>query len=91
LVGGVDVGTVKYEKSPGHFAEFVRAIQTGKPAVSNFPGYSGPLAEMVLVGNLAVANPGKKIEWDAKKLRAKNMPELDAMIRPTYKSGYPAI
>ena len=84
---GADKPTVDFPRSPGHFVEFAEAIKGGKPAVSNFPDYAGPLTEVVLLGNLAVWS-GKKVEWDAKNLKATNSPELDAMIRPTYREGY---
>jgi predicted dehydrogenase len=78
---------VEVATSPGHFAEFVRAIKTGKPAMSNFPDYAGPLTETVLLGNLAVW-AGKKVEWDAKNLKATNAPEVDVLIRPEYRKGW---
>jgi predicted dehydrogenase len=87
LLGDVTEPAVEYPQSPGHFAEFVRAIRGGEPAMSNFPGYAGPLTETVLLGNLAVW-AGKKIEWDAKNLRASNAPEVEPMIRNTYRKGY---
>src|SRR6185503_2081914 len=80
--------TVTFPESPGHFEEFVRAIKGGEPAMSNFPNYSGPLTETVLLGNLAVWADGKKIEWDAKNLKAKNAPEVDIVIRPRFFHGY---
>jgi len=94
LIGGVDVGEVKFPESPGHFEEFVRAIKEGVPATSNFPDYAGPLTETILLGNLAVWTAdkegveGTKIEWDAHSLRAKNAPEVAPIIRPKYRSGY---
>lgn len=91
VVGGVDLSNVGFEESPGHFQELVRAIKEGKPAMSNFPGYAGPLAEMVLAGNLGVRAGGKKVEWDARKMKATNMPELDSYIKPKYRKGYDMI
>lgn len=88
LIGGVEVGEVAFPQSPGHFEEFVRAIKEGIPAMSNFPDYAGPLAEMVLTGNLAVWSAGKKIEWDAKRLRALNAPEVMPLVNPHYRRGY---
>lgn len=88
LVGGVSVGEVKFPESPGHFEEFIRAIKGGPAAMSNFPEYAGPLTETVLLGNLAVWASGKKIEWDSRRLRAKNAPEVSSIIRPPYRSGY---
>ncbi len=78
---------VDFPISPGHFEEWVRAIRGGEPAMSNFPDYAGPLAETVLLGNLAVWC-GEKVEWDAENLRAKNVPGLDTLIRPVYRAGY---
>jgi len=80
--------TVTFPESPGHFEEFIRAIKGGEPAMSNFPNYSGPLTETILLGNLAVWADGKKIEWDAKKLRPKNAPEVAHIVRGKYRSGY---
>lgn len=88
LGSGVDVGEVSFPQSPGHFEEWVRAIRGGEPAMSNFPGYAGPLTETVLLGNLAVWADGKKIEWDAPNLRAKNAPEVASIIYPQYRAGH---
>ena len=88
LFGGAQEVEVEYERSPGHFAELVRAIKEGKPAVSNFPDYASPLTETVLLGNLAVWSAGKKIEWDARRLRAKNAPEVAHIIKGEYRKGW---
>ena len=87
-IDGVDIGTVSFPHSPGHWEEFVRAIRGGEPAMSNFPMYAGPLAETILLGNLAVWGEGKTIQWDAKNLKALNAPEVASIIRPTYRAGY---
>ena len=78
---------VSFVESPGHFEEYVRAIKGGEPAMSNFPDYAGPLTETVLLGNLAVW-VGKKIDWDARMLKAANAPEVEPLIRPAYRKGY---
>jgi predicted dehydrogenase len=94
LKTNADLGSVQFEKSPGHFAEWVRAIKGGEPAKSNFPDYAGPLTETILLGNLAVwaaeaaDAPGKKIEWDPVKLVTKNAPEVESFVRPTYRDGW---
>jgi predicted dehydrogenase len=88
LMGGAMETDVTYPESPGHFEEWVRAIKGGEPAMSNFPDYSGPLTETILLGNLAVWADGKKIEWDAKELKAKNAPEVRHIIRPEMHNGY---
>lgn len=87
LLGGAAEPAVEIVTSPGHFDEWVRAIKGGEPARSNFPNYSGPLTETVLLGNLAVW-AGKKVEWDAKEQKALNCPEVEPIIRPTFREGY---
>jgi predicted dehydrogenase len=87
LIGDMTEPKVEFPESPGHVAEFVRAIKGGPPAMSNFPDYAGPLTETVLLGNLAVW-AGKKVEWDAKSLRATNAPEVEPIIRPEFRKGY---
>ena len=87
LLDGATDKAVEFPASPGHFVEFAQAIKEGKQSMSNFPDYAGPLTETVLLGNLAVW-AGTKVEWDARAMKAKNMPELDALIKPTYRVGY---
>ena len=94
LLSGSEPAQVDFVKSPGHFEEFITAIQGGPAAVSNFPNYSGPLTETILLGNLAVwagkgpDSEGKKIEWDASNLRATNAPEVDVIIKRPYRAGW---
>jgi predicted dehydrogenase len=92
LLDTQDSPDVKWEESPGHVEEWERAIRGGKPAMSNFPDYAGGLTETILLGNLAVwaaaTGQGPKVEWDSKNLRSPNMPELEAIIKPKYRSGY---
>jgi predicted dehydrogenase len=88
LLGDLKAIDVTFPESPGHFTEFAQAIKGGKPAMSNFPDYAGPLTETILLGNLAVWAEGKKIEWDARRLKAKNAPEVENIIRPQYRKGW---
>jgi len=75
-------------RSPGHHREWIEACKKGDPsgAWSNF-GYSGPFTESLLVGNLAVLL-GKRIYWDAKRLKATNAPEADILINKRYRPGF---
>src|SRR5262249_7576608 len=94
LVSGNKPTEVDFVKSPGHFEEFVAAIKGGPTPVSNFPDYAGPLSETILLGNLGVwcgkgpENDGKVVKWDSKTLRATNAPELDAIVKRSYRSGW---
>lgn len=97
---GVEPEEVDYPKVAGgkvelrHYEEWFNAMSGGDPATSNFPDYSAPLTETILLGNLAVwaadlpESPGKKVQWDAKNLRATNAPELQAIVRPEYRTGW---
>jgi predicted dehydrogenase len=75
-------------RSPGHHKDFLEACKnpTGRPACSNFD-YSGPLAEMVLLGVVAF-RVGKKIEWDGPNMKATNCPEADQFIKTEYRKGW---
>src|SRR6185295_795206 len=65
--------------SIGHHKEWTQAIKTGGKTTCHF-GYSGPLSETALLGNVAY-RVGKKLDWDATKLRATNCPEADTLIQ----------
>jgi predicted dehydrogenase len=88
LVGGGAIPEIEVDESPGHMAEFARAALGGKPAVSNFPGYSGPLAETVLLGNLAIWANGPRLEWDAKNMQVRGTHEFDELIKPEFRPGW---
>ncbi len=94
LLGKAHEPKVEFEKSPCHFAEWVRAIKTNneKPARSNFPTYASRLTKTILLGNLSVW-AGVKVKWDANSMRATSgIPELDnelqGIVKPTYRQGY---
>jgi hypothetical protein len=72
--------------SIGHHKEWIESIRTGKPSLCTFD-YSGTLAECVLLGNVAYRT-GKKLEWDASTLRARNAPEADRFIKREYRKGW---
>jgi hypothetical protein len=71
----------------GHEKDWVRACKGGKPASSNFD-YSGPLSETVLMGNLAVRFPNRKLLWDGEKMEVTNDTDANAYIRPKYRDGW---
>jgi len=88
IIGDVDELDVEYPVSPGHVKEwFIGMRDPSRPPMSNFSTYAAPLAETILLGNLAVWKPGK-VEWDAVNLVAKNDPELAKIVRPSFRKGY---
>ncbi len=92
IIGNVKLPELEFVHSPGHFAEWVRAIKGGEPAMSNFPDYAGPLTETILLGNLAVwvaaSGKGDKVEWDPKNLKVTNLSGLEQIVQPVYRQGY---
>jgi len=63
--------------------EWIDGCKGGPTPGSNFD-YSGPLTEMVLLGNLAI-RLGKKIEWDGPNLNPLNAPQAGRLIRKPYR------
>lgn len=84
----------KLERSPGHYEEWVIACKGGKPAGSNFPDHAGLLAQVVLMGNVAIRPAlkdkllGTKLLWDAKEFKFTNMPEANQYITKEYRQGW---
>jgi len=73
-------------ESPGFRQEWINACKGGEPATCNFE-YSGPLAETVILANVAY-RAETDFEWNAKTLQAKNAPKAEPYIRPTYREGW---
>jgi len=69
-----------------HELDWVRAIKTGGQAGASF-GYSGPLTETCLLGNVAKRVDGP-IEWDAANLKVKNSEAADRLVRTQYREGW---
>jgi predicted dehydrogenase len=73
-------------RSKGHHRDWLDAIKGGPAASSNFE-YGARLTELTLLGILS-CRTGKKIYWDAENLKAKNLPEADAIIHEHYRAGW---
>jgi len=71
----------------GHEKDWIRACKDGKPSSSNFD-YSGPMSEMVLMGNLAVRFPQQRLLWDGEKMQVTNNKDADAFVRAPYREGW---
>jgi predicted dehydrogenase len=69
-----------------HIWDWVNACKNGTRACSDF-SYSGPMTEVVLLGNVALRT-GKKIYWDAGKMIATNAPQAEQFIHPAYHNGW---
>jgi predicted dehydrogenase len=69
-----------------HYAEWIEACKAGKSPSADFQ-YSGCLTEANHLGNVAY-RVGKKLEWDADKMRVTNAPEAEPFIRRDYRKGW---
>ncbi|MBN2138376.1 MAG: Gfo/Idh/MocA family oxidoreductase [Sedimentisphaerales bacterium] len=80
-------------RSPGHYIEWVEACKGGKPAGSNFD-HAGPLAEAVLLGNVALRPELReqmnrtKLLWDPEKFEITNVPEANQFLHHEYRKGW---
>jgi predicted dehydrogenase len=70
----------------GHEQNWIDACKGGLPACSNFE-YAGPLAETVLLGNIAIRT-GKRIEWDGQNMKITNVPEANELLGRKYREGW---
>ncbi|VGO15489.1 hypothetical protein PDESU_04072 [Pontiella desulfatans] len=70
----------------GPILELVNAIKGGPECGANFD-YAAPFTEIMLLGIIAV-NHGGKIEWDSKKAKITNRPELNQHLKEPVRKGW---
>lgn len=70
-----------------HYHHFLDACLGGEPCESHF-GQTGPMAEAILLGTVAVRVPGTALRWDAGALRIPNSSEADRLLRRSYRKGW---
>lgn len=82
--------------SVGHHQEWIRAVKGENLALPQFAplgktnspfAYGGLLTEIGQLGNIAYRT-GKRIEWDAQRMRAKGVPEAEPFIHHSYRKGW---
>lgn len=69
-----------------HHLEWIAACKGGPVCYSSFD-VAAQLTEIALLGCVAL-RLGRKIEWDAPRMRVKNAPEAAGLIRPAYRRGW---
>jgi predicted dehydrogenase len=72
--------------SPGHYVEWIEACKGGPRSLANFD-YAGWTTEANHLGNVAY-RVGKKLQWDAARMKATNAPEADRFIRREYRKEW---
>jgi hypothetical protein len=76
-----------------HYQEWAEACKEGPPAGSDFD-WAGPLAEAVLLGNVALRVELReeltraKLEWDAENLTIPNVTAANRFLRRQYREGW---
>ncbi|MCP4377952.1 MAG: Gfo/Idh/MocA family oxidoreductase [bacterium] len=69
-----------------HEMNWVGCCKSGKLPGAHF-GYSGPLTEMTVLGNVA-RRMDTRIEWDAKNMKVTNLPKANQYVKKTYRKGW---
>jgi predicted dehydrogenase len=75
------------ERSVGHYKEWIDACKGGKPAGANFVDHAAHLAEVVLLGNIALRTE-EKLLWDGPNFKFTNSDAANAMLNPPYREGW---
>lgn len=63
-------------KGRGHEGNWTKAIIDGGKAMSDFD-YACPFTETLVLGDLALMHPGRKLLWDSEKMKITNDEEAD--------------
>jgi predicted dehydrogenase len=74
-------------RSIGHYKEWIAACKGGPPAGANFVDHAAHLAEVVLLGNIAIRTK-EKLYWDGPNLRFTNSEAANQLINPPYRAGW---
>lgn len=69
-----------------HEQNWVDACKGGNAACSHFD-YSGPLTEVVLLGNLAIRSEGQLL-WDGPNMRVTNNEDANQFVQRQYRQGW---
>ena len=77
----------KYPRTPGVYKEWIAAIKEGTQPGSSFASHSGPLTEMIVLGNLAVRS-GRTIELDPVSGVLKTTGIPNEWVLPNYRAGW---
>ncbi len=70
-----------------HYHHFVDACLGGEKTESHF-AQTGPMAEAILLGTVAIRAPGQILKWDPKRLKIKNHSEANRLLRRSYRDGW---
>lgn len=92
--GPVLLPKAKFAKVPrpkvaggNHYHHFLDAILGGEMCASHFE-QTGPMAEAIILGTVAIRVPDTLLKWDAKRLQITNSDTANKLLRRTYRRGW---
>jgi len=74
-------------RSQGHHADWIAACKGGPPASSNFE-YGAPLAEVALLGVVAIRSAGRKLTWKPEAMQFTGDDEATQFLQWPYRNGW---
>jgi len=79
----------KYEKLPSrnHYHHFVDACLGGEKTESHF-AQTGPMAETILLGTIAIRCPGEKLEWNSRSMKFPHHKDAAKFLQRKYRDGW---
>ena len=72
-----------------HYHHFVDAC-LGLTKTESFFAQTGPMTEAILLGTVALRLPGKKLEWNHRRLKVTNHAAANQFLRRKYRDGWQA-
>jgi len=81
--------TERIPKMPlmNHYHDFADAILEGRMSASIFQK-TGPMAETIILGTVAIRCPGETLKWDAASLSFKDNLAATKLLRRNYRTGW---
>lgn len=70
-----------------HYHNFANACLGGEMCKSVFQK-TGPMAETIILGTVAVRHPEETLAWDASSLSFRDNPAATSLLRRTYRTGW---
>jgi predicted dehydrogenase len=70
-----------------HYHSFVVACLGGPKNESHF-AQTGPMTETILLGTVAIREPGTLLEWDHENMKFPGYPEAEKFLRRNYREGW---
>jgi len=70
-----------------HYHHFLDACLGGEMCESHF-AQTGPMAETIILGTVAIRVPDTVLQWDPAQLRITNSEAADRLLRRTYRKGW---